>query len=71
LEIVVRLIDIDIIMARRRDGRHEVANRKRRLRRQVRTREWLNSRTIFGQYENLLLNRDTTSSVLMLTCFRS
>jgi len=56
LEIVVRLIDIDIIWARRLEGRHEEANRKRRLRRQVRTREWLNRRTMFSQYENLLLN---------------
>ena len=60
LEIMIRLIDIEIILARRREGRQEQANRRRRRRRQVWTREWLNRRVMFGQYDTLLheLNRE-------------
>ena len=59
LEIRIRLIDIEIILARRREGRQEQAKRRRR-RRQVWTREWLNRRVMFGQYDTLLheLNRE-------------
>ena len=55
---MIRLIDIEIILARRRDGRQEQANRRRR--RQVWTREWLNRKVMFGQYDTLLheLNRE-------------
>lgn len=62
LEIMIRLIDIEIILARRREGRQEQANRRRRRRRQVWTREWLNRRVMFGQYDTLLheLNREDT-----------
>ena len=58
LEIMIRLIDIEINLARRREGRQEQANRRRR-RRQVWTRELLNRRVMFGQYDTLLheLNR--------------
>ena len=60
LEIMIRLIDIEIILARRREGRQEQANRRRRRRRQVWTREWLQRRVMFGQYDTLLheLNRE-------------
>ena len=54
LDIMIRLIDIEIILARRRKGRQEQANRRRR-RRQVRTREWLNKRVMFGQYDTLCM----------------
>ena len=59
LEIMIRLIDIEILLARRREGRQEQANRRRR-RRHVWTREWLNSRVMLGQYDTLLheLNRE-------------
>ena len=53
LEIMIRLIDIEIFLARRREGRQEQANRRRRRRRQVWTREWLNRRVMFGQYDTL------------------
>ena len=58
LEIAIRIIDIDITLARRHEERAAQANRRRR--RQVWSREWLNRRTIFGQYETLLqeLNRE-------------
>ena len=60
LEIMIRLIDIEIILARRREGRQEQANRRRRRKRQVWTREWLNRRVMFGLYDTLLyeLNRE-------------
>ncbi|XP_045189634.2 uncharacterized protein LOC123546987 [Mercenaria mercenaria] len=60
LEIMIRLIDIEIILARRREGRQEQASRRRRRRRQVWTREWLKRRVMFGQYDTLLheLNRE-------------
>ena len=51
---MIRLIDIEIILARRREGRQEQANRRRRRRRQVWTREWLQRRVMFGQYDTLL-----------------
>ena len=59
LEIMIRLTDIEIILARRREERQEQANSRRRRRRQVWTREWLNRRVMFGQYDTLLheLNR--------------
>jgi hypothetical protein len=57
---MIRLIDIEIILARRREGGQEQANRRRRRRRQIWTREWLNRRVMFGQYDTLLheLNRE-------------
>lgn len=57
---MIRLIDTEIILATRREERQDQANRKQRRRRQVWTREWLNRRTMFGQYETLLqeLNRE-------------
>ena len=60
---MIRLIDIEIILARRREGRQEQANRRRRRRRQVWTREWLQRRVMFGQYDTLLheLNREDPS----------
>ena len=59
LEIMIRLINIEI----RREGRQEQTNGRRR-RRQVWTREWLQRRVIFGQYDTLLheLNRDLLCS---------
>ena len=50
---MIRLIDIEIILARRREGRQEQANRRRRRRRKVWTREWLQRRVMFGQYDTL------------------
>ena len=54
LEIMIRRIDIEIILARRREGRQEQVNRRRRGRRQIWTREWLSKRVMFGQCDTLL-----------------
>lgn len=47
---MIRLIDIEIILARTREGRQEQANRRRRRRRQVWTREWLNRRVFVALF---------------------
>ena len=60
LEILLKITDIAIKLAELEEKQRK-ANRKRRRRMRVQwTRDWIMRRTLFGQYENLLveLNRE-------------